>query len=279
MFPALVMFTLIVYYPLVKSLSFAFTDYYQLRPTYDFIGFKNFIDMVSDNFIRAGVFNTFKIGLFALIFANALSLLLAIILNMGLKTRGLMRAIFYIPCLISPIVISGIFGYILQYNGLLNSILAKLGLNSLIIDWFTNIPTALPMILGVHTWQWVGFSAVIYLAGLQSIPVDCIEAATIDGANKVQIFFRVTLPLLMPAITINTFLCITGGLKLFELPFVLTHGGPANATETIGMAIYEIAFNQSKLGYASALSIVFLLIVALISITQIAITRRREVEL
>lgn len=277
--PALAFFIMIVYYPLLKTLYYSFTDYYNLKPSYNFVGIQNFVYMMSDKYVQTGISNTFKFVLFASTIANAICLALAMILNTQLKTKNYLRAVFYIPCLLSPVVISGIFGYILQYNGVLNSIWKQLGLSGLVVDWFSNIPLALPMIMTIHVWEWSGFGAVIYLAGLQSIPQECIESATIDGASKGSIFFRVTLPLLMPALTINTFMSITGGFKLFDLPFILTNGGPANATETIATQVYRIAFRQGKLGYATAISITLFFIIALISITQILFMRKREVEL
>ncbi len=277
--PALVIYTLIVYYPLIRSFAYSVTDFDGgIRPA-NFVGLANFKDMFKDDIVISGIFNTFKFTIFTTVFANLIAFCLALILDSNIKTKKYLRAVFFIPCLINYVVISAVFSNILQYNGLFNAFFDIIGLKELKIDWFGSKDLALPMLMVLNVWQWAGYGAIIYLAGLQSIPREYYEAARVDGSGAFNTFFRITIPLLAPSFTIMTFMSLTGGLKLFELPYVLTKGGPGNATQTIGTAIYTLAFGYSKMGYATAVSIVFFLIIAALSVIQVYSMRRNEVQL
>jgi len=277
--PALFVFLMIVYYPFINSVIYSFTDWSGMSLNMNFIGFENYAGLPGDKLINAGILNTLLIALYAVIIQNALSLLLALALDGKLRLKGYYKAVFYIPCLFSILIVSPIFGNIFQYSGLFNALIGQIGLSHLAEDWFGTIRTALPMLMLTNGWQWIGFGSVIYLAGLQSIPTDYYEAGYIDGATRLQAFFRITFPMLMPSVTILTFLNLVNGLKTFELPFVLTNGGPGYATETIATVIYGLGFKQGKMGYASAVSVVFFCVIAVVSIIQLGLTRNREVEL
>jgi raffinose/stachyose/melibiose transport system permease protein len=277
--PAFVFFTAVIYYPLLSSVMYSFTDWYLGPQAVHFIGMKNFFDLFGDKLVMKAFGNTFLFAAYSTFFGNMLALFLALILDRNLKSKNYLRSVFYIPCLLSPIVVSAIFGDIMQYHGVLNEVFNKIGMDFLVNDWFSNEMTALPMLIMLNAWQWAGYGSVIYLAGLQIIPAEFYEAAKIDGANSFSTFFKITIPLLMPSITIMSFMSITGGLKLFEIPYVLTNGGPNSATETIGTVIYRMAFNQNKFGYATAISVLFFIIIAIFSITQVRFTRNREVQL
>ncbi|MCL2034854.1 MAG: sugar ABC transporter permease [Oscillospiraceae bacterium] len=277
--PALFVFLMIVYYPFINSIFYSFTDWSGISLHKNFVGLENYAALPDDKLIKAGIWNTILIGLYAAIIQNVLSLALALALDSKLRLQGYYKAVFYIPCLFSILIISPIFGNIFQYSGLFNALISQIGFSHLAEDWFGTIRTALPMLMLTNSWQWVGFGSVIYLAGLQSIPPDYYEAGHIDGATKLQAFFKITFPMLMPSVTILTFLNLVNGLKTFELPFVLTNGGPGYATETVGTVIYELGFRQGKMGYASAISVVFFSVIAVVSILQLKLTRSREVEL
>lgn len=277
--PALILFTTVVYYPLISSIKYSFTDWNMSSSTSNFIGLKNFLYMFGDKLVTAGMKNTFYFAIYSTFFGNTIALVLALILDRNLKLKNYLRAAFYLPCLLSPIVVSAIFGDVLQYHGILNEVFTKFGMNFLVNDWFSNEATALPMLIILNAWQWAGYGSVIYLAGLQIIPTEFYEASKIDGSSKLNTFFRITLPLLMPSITIMTFMSITGGLKLFDIPYVLTNGGPGMATETMGTVIYTMAFRQDRFGYATAISVVLFIIIAFFSILQVRFTTKREVQL
>jgi raffinose/stachyose/melibiose transport system permease protein len=246
---------------------------------FNFVGLENYVRIFRDDLALAGIKNSLLFTVFAVCFVNVCALFLSLVLDMDLKAKNVARVCFYIPCLICPVVLSAIFGDILQYYGLLNELWRQLGLDFLINDWFGNKTTALPMIMLLNLWQYAGYGAIIYLAGLQTIPEHFHEAAKIDGASKFAIFRHITLPLLVPSITIMTFFSITGGLKYFDVPYILTNGGPGTATEMVGTVIYKVAFKYNQLGYATAISAVLFLAIFIFAAIQLNYTRKREVEL
>lgn len=277
--PALVLFTMTVYYPLINSIQYSFTDWDMSSATYNIVGLDNYKHIFDNELILSGMKNTAVFTIYTTFIGNALALGLALILDSRIRAKKFLRAAFYIPCLLSPIVVSAIFSDILQYNGLLNELFRSLNLDIFVNDWFGNEVTAMPMLIVLNAWQWMGYGSVIYLAGLQTIPKEYYEAAAIDGSGKIKSFFKITFPLLMPSVTIMTFMSITGGLKLFDIPYVLTNGGPNSATETMGTVIYTLAFKHQRFGLATAVSVLFFVVIAAISITQVSLTKRKEVQL
>jgi len=277
--PALLIYTLIVYYPLISSFAYSVTDFDGgIRPV-NFVGLSNFKEMFSDEIVTAGFYNTIKFTVFTTVFANLIALMLALVLDSSIKFKGYLRAVFFIPCLINYVVISAIFSNILQYDGLLNQLFNYAGLPGVKLDWFGSKELALPLLMALNVWQWCGYGAVIYLAGLQSIPNEYYEAAKVDGSSTASTFFRITVPLLAPSFTIMTFMSLTGGLKLFEMPYILTQTGPNNATQTLCTAIYTLAFGHQRMGYATAVSIVFFVMIVGLSVIQVYTMRRSEVQL
>jgi len=278
LFPALFFFIATVIYPLLYNVVLSFTNWdgYSMSDL-KYIGFKNYRSLFSFPDLLQPFANTLKFAVFTTFVQNLLQLLLALILDSKLKTKNFARVSFYIPALLSGVVLSSIFTFLLGYNGALNEFLRNAGLAFLVNDWFGNGDTALGLLMGINVWQWTGFGAIIYLAALQGIPTDYYEAAKIDGAGAWNKFRHITFPLLMPAVTILTFLGISGGLKLFELPFIITKGGPAGATNTIATFIFSM--NASgKVALACAISIVMMLLIAILTLLQLFITRKREVE-
>ena len=277
--PVLFFFIVIVYYPLLASIQWSFTDWNMSSAVFSFVGLRNFRQLFYDELILAGFKNTMLFTLYTTFFGNAIALLLALALDRPMISRTYLRAVFYIPSLICTVVVAAVFSNLIQYYGFFNELFTRLHLDFLINDWFANKRTALPLIIGLNVWQWAGYGSVIYLAGLQTIPTDFYEAAKMEGARGVGLFFRITFPLLIPYVTIMTFLSITGGLKLFEIPYVLTGGGPGHATETLGTVIYRVAYHYNQFGYATAIAVVFFTIILILSILQINFTRKREIQL
>jgi len=210
---------------------------------------------------------------------NPVCIWIAVLLNRKFLTGQFLRAAIFFPFVVSLVVISVIWSQILSVDGTLNVMLRQLGLGRFAMDWLGNIDTVFPTIILLTQWQAVGFCVVFYLAGLQSIPHELYEAAKIDGVGPFSRFWNITLPLLMPSITIVTFMIITGGLKMFEIPYILTNGGPGTASYTLTLAIYFAAFRDDDAGYSIAGGIVLMLFIAVITFIQLSITRRREVEM
>ena len=276
-FPALFLFILFTYYPFISGIYYSFTDWNGI--TAHFTGFKNYIDLFQDRSLIKAAQNTLFISFFGLLIGNPLAFLLALALNRPFKTRNMLRTLFYLPAIISLVVVSMIWGNILQYDGAVNTLLNALGLERFVIDWLGNLNTSFYMLILISVWQGTGYGAVIYLAGLQSIPTELYEAGKIDGAHGWKSLRHITIPLLMPTVTIVTFLNLVGSLKFFDIPFVLTNGGPGQATSTLALVIYNFAFRNGTFGYATAAGLLFMILIVIITSIQLSLTRRREVEL
>jgi raffinose/stachyose/melibiose transport system permease protein len=224
------------------------------------------------------ILNTLIYGLGSTLFQNILGLAYAVFLNTNLKGRGIVRTIVYFPVIVAPIIMGYVFYFIFQYNGgALNDILLALGKEP--IDWLGNGPRAVWLITLVNTFQYMGVSMVIYLAGLQAIPKEYLEAAEIDGASGFYKFIQITLPLLMPAITVSVVLNIIEGLKLFDVIISLTNGGPGYASHSLSTMMSDLFFAGQNAGFAAALGNLMFVIISFFGITSLRFLRRREVDL
>ena len=282
-FPAVALFTFVVASSAVMGFGYSLTNWSGMVSAFDYVGFSNYERLFADPVFYTAVGNTLFLTLIVTILQNTCGILLAVLVNLkGLRGRNFFRALYFIPSLLSIIVIGYTWIYILNPQmGTLHHILTLFGVSkgfihySLLIDRFTALFTiAMTMI-----WQYSGYSMVIYLAGLQGISPDLYESASIDGATPMQQFFHVTLPLLMPSITINVFLTMIGCLKCFEQVYVMTGGGPGNATETIGTYIYNAAFSGGQMAFGTAISTVMFLGILILAIIQVKFFRSREVDL
>ncbi|QNK56144.1 carbohydrate ABC transporter permease [Paenibacillus sp. PAMC21692] len=276
--PALLLFITFTYYPFIRSLYYSFTTWDSIRKPV-FIGLDNYTFLFEDRKMIAAAMNTFKMALFGLFIQNPLAIWIAVLLNRKFATGYFLRAAVFFPVIISLVVLSVVWSQILSYEGTLNLVLNQLGLSGWIRDWLGETKTVFVTIILLTQWQGLGYCVIFYLAGLQSIPADLYEASRIDGAGAIQRFLKITFPLLMPTITIVTFLIIVGGLKLFDIPYILTSGGPGTASYTLALAIYNAAFRENNAGYSIAAGVVLMLIIMVITFIQLQITRRREVEM
>lgn len=276
--PALILFCLFTMYPFLKSIYYSFTQWNMVTKPI-FTGLENYKYLLRDRKMLSAAENTLAITLFGIFIQNPISIFFAIVLNRKFITGHFLRTAFYFPVIVSLVVVSVIWGQILSFDGTLNVMMRYVGLDSLTKDWLGTVGTVFKMIILLTQWQGIGFCIIIYLAGLQSIPPDLYEAAIIDGAGSFRRLSHITLPLLMPTITIVTFLIIVGGLKLFDIPYVLTSGGPGSASYTVGLAIYNAGFRDNTAGYSIAGGMVLMLIIIVITLVQLGITRSREVEL
>jgi raffinose/stachyose/melibiose transport system permease protein len=276
--PALIIFFTFTYVPLIMTLKYSFTDWDGFGKKYNFIGMQNFITMFKEPDIMQAFLNTIYLAVFSIIIGTVLQLGLALILYDKFKGKSFVRAIFYMTCIISPVIVSMTWVGFFQYTGVINEFLKSIHLNFLVFDWLGDIRSVKPVLIFINAWQWVGYGMVIYLTGLNSVPVDIYESGMLDGATGIKKFRYITLPLIMPAVTVNAFISITGALRIFDMPFVLTAGGPMNASKTISMSIYENAFAYERFGYASSIGLLFFIIIAIVTVTQLRVTRKMEVE-
>ncbi len=273
--PALVLFLVFSVYPFYKVFELSAFEYDGISPEKIFVGFGNFIDL----FLHNPVFwhsmkNAGIVTLLALTVQNALALLLALACDRDLRFGGVYRVIFYLPPVLSGIVVGLIWQWICdgQY-GLLNHALDIAGLSRLARPWLSDPKTALYTVATIHMWKGFGWSFIILLAGLQSIPRDLYEAARVDGANAFHIFRHVTLPLLTPVFILVSVLTVLGTMQIFDIIVSTTNGGPGYHTEVPITRIVTTMIGASQFGYACAMGIVFGVVLLVVSIVQIRVSK------
>ncbi|MEU9828167.1 carbohydrate ABC transporter permease [Micromonospora chersina] len=274
--PAMLLFAFIVLVPSVRGVYYAFTDWDGLSPDFAFVGLDNFAGIARDPDARQAIWHTLVIAVSITIIQNGVGLLLALGVNTVIKSRNVLRVFLFAPAVITPIVTAYLWRNLLGPDGAVNSLLGAVGLHSWQQDWLGDPDLALWAVVAVVVWQFAGYSMVIFLAGLQSVPRELYEAAAIDGTGPVGRFWYVIRPQLAPAITINLMLSIIGGIKLFDQVYALTGGGPGHATDTISTLIYKDAFTLGEFGYSIALAVVLTIIVAVASTGQYTVLARNE---
>lgn len=274
--PILIVFVVLYLIPMAQSIYYSFTDYNGYVSTPAFVGFKNYVTIWKDSSMVSAFGFTLFYAVATTLIVTALAIPLALVLNRRFVGRGFVRSVFFFPAVPSVAILGLVWAFILSPlgSGVINSVIGQLGVAP--IPWLSNETLAQVSVIIVAVWSQTGWHAMLYLAYLQALPSDIFEAAKIDGANRWQEFKNLTLPLLVPAITVSQLLLLTNGLKVYDLPFTLTHGGPGFATRTLTQSIIENGIAQSDVGKASALSVLFLLVVGLIILGQLALSRRLE---
>ncbi|MEV4016024.1 sugar ABC transporter permease [Nonomuraea angiospora] len=273
--PAIAVYLFIVVVPSANGALFSFTDWNGLRADWSFVGLENFAAVFSDRAARDALLNTLVLAAVTTVAQNVVGLLLALGLNTMVKSRYLLRVIFFAPVVLTPLVAGYVWSFLLSPNGAVNEALRAVGLGAFAHDWLGDPDTALYAIVAEIVWQFAGYSMVIYLAGLQAIPAEVLEAATIDGAGAWSKFRRVVLPLLNGAVVINVMLCLIGGLKQFDQVMAMTGGGPGTATETISTGIYKSAFVLGDFPFSIALAVVMTVVIAVLASAQFRLTQRK----
>jgi raffinose/stachyose/melibiose transport system permease protein len=260
--PALAVYLVFVIYPSVVGIGYAFTDWNAYRKDVNFIGLENFERIFSpDEFYLFFLQNTLIFTFLTIVLKTVIALALALLLNGTIKRMvHFYRVIIFLPAILPTLIVALIFRSILHPSrGILNEFLRTIGLDILAQRWLVDPAIALYAIVGVDTWKGIGYIMVILLAGLQTIPRDYYEAAEIDGANAWQRLRFITIPMLMPAITVVTVLNVLHGLRVFDIVYALTNGGPGYATEVMYTVIFK-AFSQGQFGLGTAVSTVLLFI-------------------
>lgn len=275
--PALLIYGIFFVVPAINGIYYSLTDWNVSKTTINFIGLKNFEKIFLDSELRKAITNTFTYAIVVVVFKNLFGLLLALAVNVKMVFRNYFRSVFFLPCILSTIVIGLVFVPILHPEGILNTFLGMIGLGFLENSWLTDTKIVMFTIAGVSIWQWSGYHMVIYLAGLQGISETYSEAAKIDGANAFQRFFKIYLPLLAPSVNINLILSLIGGLKVFSEPYALTGGGPGKASQVIALEVFS-RFGKGEWGLGTALNVVLMIFVALICIPLLIHMRKKEVE-
>lgn len=278
--PAFIFFTLFIIVPTVSSFYYSLTSWDGISPDIKFIGLANYREIFTSDRFRNALGNTVVLTVFISIFENAFALGLALLVDNVRWGKNFFRSAFYIPVLISGIVSGFIWKIMYNYNfGTFNAVLGNLGLDSWKQDWLGNSALTLLMIGIVMIWKGAGYYMIIYLASLQSVSVDLIEAAQIDGASPWQRFKSITVPLISGAFTINFTLSLINGLKVFDQINVMTDGGPGFTSETLVYLLYKVGFNEGRQGFGTAVGVMLLFIIIVLNTIQQKFLRSREVQM
>ena len=274
--PAVILFVLFNTIPLIRGAFYSLTNY-RGYGTYDFVGLRNYIDLFTDIRIRNSYLFTFKYAIAGTILVNGLSLILAMALNSKIRAKSFLRGAYFLPNVLGGLIVGYIFSFIFTY------ILPAVG-TALDIGWLQNSILADERfawigVLIVGVWQSVAMNTIIYISGLQTIPADIYEAGMIDGANVWQTFKKLTLPMLMPFVSINLILSTKNMLMVFDQIMSLTKGGPAQSTESISYLIYRNGMDGGQFGFQSANAVLFFAVIVIFSIIQMKITSKKEEQL
>ncbi len=276
-FPALAFVLFATDVPFIMNLIYSFFDWNGIGKSMDFVGFSNFIKIFSGDYLfwQSALF-TIKFAFFYVIIVNIASLLVALALQGNKLSSNLGRAFYYIPYIISLTAIGLIWKFILGPG--FDALYALTGYEIFSLSWLGVSNLAFIIVVVMSVWQTMGFYMVNYIAGLMAVPKELIEAATIDGANLIQRFRHITIPMIMPAISICLLTSLTFAFKLFDIILVFTKGGPANSTVTVAYNIYKEAFSKSNYGMATAKSLIFVVFVLSVTLIQMKITKNKEIE-
>jgi multiple sugar transport system permease protein len=265
--PAVVFFMVLFFVPIASQL---YTSLYGGANSDVFVGFDNFSRALSDPNVISSFMTTIAYAVGSLVVGIVLGLVLAVILNQALPGRALFRALLLIPYLTSIAIVGLMWRNMLDPQvGILNRVLDMVGLPGQ--NWLNTAPLA--VIIGITVWSSVGYTMVLFLAGLQGIPEVYYEAARVDGASPWRRFFSITLPLLAPTTAFVSIVGVIAALQQFALPYIVTGGGPGNATSLYAFRVFNVAFNDSDFGYASALSFLLLIVILVLSLVQLRVSR------
>ncbi|MCU6708832.1 sugar ABC transporter permease [Paenibacillus sp. J5C_2022] len=278
-FPQLVLFLAFTLYPIVMSYVYSFFNWSGFGPLTDFVGFDNYWETIHDPLFWNAFKNSFIFMFFLVIIQVPLALLVAITLNSDwMKGATIFRTIYFLPVVTTTAVIGIVMRFIFgAYNGLVNEVLIKIGIIRSPIDWLGSMDTALIIVILVGIWKSFGMKMVYWLAALQSLPKEIYEAAKVDGANNMQSFRYITIPLLLPVGSVILLLSTVNALHVFDLVKSMTNGGPAFSTDMVDLYIYRYAFEGMGLprsGFASAAGIFYGIAVLFISLILGILVRR-----
>jgi raffinose/stachyose/melibiose transport system permease protein len=274
--PSLFAFSLVIIIPLILGIYYSFTDWNGISSTINWVGFENYIEAFSDIGFKQSFIFTAKFTVVAVLVINAIGFSLALLVTRESRISNLLRTIFFMPNLIGGLILGFIWQFIFVnvFNGL-GDVLGQTWL----MGWLSNETTGFWGMVIIVAWQMAGYVMVIYVAGLQNVPPELNEAAKIDGANVLQRVRLITFPMIRPAFTVSLFLTLSNSFKLFDQNLALTNGGPGNATQMLALNIYQTAFSYNKMSLAQAKAVIFFVLVAIITLVQVYVTKKGEVEM
>lgn len=275
--PAVIVFTVFFIIPVAMGFGYAFTDWNTFNTKINFVGLEQFKTVLKDSVFMIAITNTLKFAVIVTIIQNIFGMVLALIMNRKMFSQRYLRGVFFLPSILSTLIIGYAFSAILQPNGIFNRILSNIGLASFQKDWLMDGTINIYTISATNIWMFMGFSMVIYITGLQSIPHDVIESSQIDGASPLRTFFSIILPMLAPSITVNIIMSIVGSMKVFDLVFVLTKGGPGNSSEVVNTLVFQ-QFGLGSYGYGTAISVILFIVICILAFPTLYFLKRKEFE-
>lgn len=278
--PSFILYTLFVIVPTLGSIYYSFTSWDGISADVRFIGLANFVEIWNSPRVHNALKNTLILTISLVVLENLFAVLLAMLVDKVRWLSKIFRSIFYFPTLLSGIVMGFVWAMMLNYNfGVVNQVLDKIGLGAFAVDWLGDPRFAMLAILLSTVWKGAGYYMIIYLAGLQGIPQEMNEAASIDGANGWQQFRHITFPLLAGSVTVCMVLSMISALKIFDQIAVMTDGGPGFETETLTYLIYKVGFGELRQGFGTALAMVLFFMILIITVLQVKVLQKREVEM
>lgn len=258
--PAVLLFVVFALVPMFQAIYYSLWDWNGLGPLEDFVGLDNYSQAISDSVFRGAILNNFLLVGLSLLVQLPLGLGIALLLNRPLRGRTLLRTMIFVPYVLAEVVAGVIWLLMLQPRGVVDALLAGAGLDWARQLWLGDQDIALYTVFVVLTWKYIGFAIILFLAGLQGVPAELHEAASLDGASWWQIQRNITIPLLGPTIRIWAFLSMIGSLQLFDMVWILTGGGPGNATQTMATYLIQQGFDRARLGYGTAAAVILFVI-------------------
>jgi len=270
--PATLLIGIFVMLPMIGAFFISLNEYNMIKEPY-FVGFDQYKKLFQDPFFWNALYNSLLYLLFVVPILSIAPIFLAVLVNQKLPAVSLFRAIYYLP-VVTPLVVTGLmWKWVYEENGILNFLLQSTGLISAPIAWLATPSVSLFAVMAVTVWTGLGFYMVIYLAGLQSIPTSLYEVADLQGVSKIRQVIFITIPILRPYITLVTIISSIAAMKIFEEVFIMTNGGPLSQTETLVFFVYQNAFIEFDMGYASAAGLALFAITFIFSVLNLLLTQ------
>ncbi|MDE7444164.1 MAG: sugar ABC transporter permease [Lachnospiraceae bacterium] len=274
--PILALFVCFNTIPLIRGVIYSFTNFKGFG-SYDWVGFRNYVDLFSDARVGKSYLFTFKLAIVTTVVVNVISLLLALALNSKIRAKSFFRGAYFLPNILGALVVGYIFNYFFTY--ILPAVASMIGIDSLSSSILSNPSSAWIGVMAVCAWQAIAMNTIIYISGLQTVPEDVYEAGGLDGATGWKQFRHLTFPLIIPFFSINMVLCVKNFLMVFDQIMALTKGGPAQSTESISYLIYNNGMSGGQFGFQSANAVVFFIVIVCVSVAQMKFSGKKEEQL
>jgi raffinose/stachyose/melibiose transport system permease protein len=276
--PALLLYAVFVMLPVLQAMQYSLYKWNGLTPLTEFVGLQNYLTAFGNKAFTTSIGNNLLIVVLSLFIQIPFSLAVAVLLNRRFPGRMVLRLLFFLPYVLSEAVTGIVFTLMLRPDSVVDSTLTGIGLEGLVQDWLGDSTLVMITLFVIISWKYFGFHMILLLAGLQGIPKELEDAALIDGADRRQAFRYVTLPLLGPTLRVSIFLSMIGALQLFDVVWVMTGGGPVNASSTMAIAMFKAGFRSNQFGYGSALAVILFLLCLVVALLYQRYVLRRDTE-